>query len=252
MGNTMPTPGRRRRRNPRKQDEQGEEREEQQREAEAEKLPCFTCEICIEPTPQDKKFKNKKRCSHPFCLDCISKFIDAKTDDNITAVKCPDLNCNKVLDPLSCRPILPARVFNKWCDLLCNATILKCERVYCPYPDCSELVLNECGGRVRKCECPNPNCKRLFCFRCKLPWHAGYRCDESGVTRDSNDLLIGQVVETKQWTRCPGCGHSVELLLGCPIVRCRGWVVVFVTYSLIKRTSNVLPFDNAGAEQPSF
>ncbi|KAG9139266.1 hypothetical protein Leryth_011271 [Lithospermum erythrorhizon] len=41
-----------------------------------------------------------------------------------------------------------------WCDMLCDSRGLGLERCYCPYIDCSALVVNECGGRVKKEKCP--------------------------------------------------------------------------------------------------
>ncbi|KAK7845811.1 putative e3 ubiquitin-protein ligase rnf217 [Quercus suber] len=92
------------------------------------------------------------------------------------------------------------------------------EKCYCPDPQCSTLVLNECKI-VTKSECPV--CKKEFCFQCKTRWHAGYRCNESGQLRDENDVLLGRLIEEKKWSRCPNCGHAVERVDGCNDVICR-------------------------------
>ncbi|KAL8238223.1 hypothetical protein R6Q59_019304 [Mikania micrantha] len=182
----------------------------------------FTCEICIEPvTLPNKKFKNSNKCVHPFCTDCMIKYIQVKLEDNVADIKCPALTCDHSLVPLSCRPKIAHQLFDKWCDVLCESAVLKLDRVYCPYQDCSALVINECGGGGSLSRCVCPNCKKLFCFRCKVPWHAGYRCEESGETRDENDIAFGVLSERKQWMRCPTCRHCVELVKGCAIVRCR-------------------------------
>ncbi|CAK9142059.1 unnamed protein product [Ilex paraguariensis] len=179
----------------------------------------FTCEICIEPMLSSKKFKNKNKCTHPFCLDCIIKFIDVKISENVAKIKCPALNCEQFLDPISCRPIISRQLFDKWCDVLCEDTLLGLDRCYCPDRNCSALVVNECGGIVKRSKCPN--CKRLFCFQCKLSWHAGFGCQESGDLRDRDDTAFGVLVERKHWKRCPQCHHFVELIEGCRIVKCR-------------------------------
>ncbi|XP_042514073.1 probable E3 ubiquitin-protein ligase RNF217 [Macadamia integrifolia] len=186
---------------------------------EKEEDSSFTCEICIEPMSQSKRFKNKKRCTHPFCFDCIAKYIEVKVEDHITEVKCPGFNCEKLLDPLSCCPILSPQVFEKWCDVLCNAAILSFDKVYCPFNHCSTLILNECKDDNEKTECPN--CKNLFCFKCKSPWHEGFQCSENGELKDTNDILFAKLAERKKWKRCPSCNHAVELLSGCPDVKCR-------------------------------
>lgn len=62
------------------------------------------CPICMDAKPTSEMFKNTT-CSHPFCLDCISKHVAVKIQDNISTVKCPDLNCQGVLhlNPEFCR-----------------------------------------------------------------------------------------------------------------------------------------------------
>ncbi|KAL9436883.1 hypothetical protein AB3S75_022850 [Citrus x aurantiifolia] len=150
----------------------------------------FNCGICVESVAASKKFKNKSLCTHPFCQDCIARYIQVKVqDDNIAKIECPGLD---------------------WF-----------ERSYCPNKNCMAMVVNECerSGKVKKTQCPN--CKQWFCFQCKLKWHAGYRCEESGNLRDRNDIVFGQRAETMNWARCPACGHCVEKVKGCSYVLCR-------------------------------
>ncbi|KAH9727312.1 RING-type domain-containing protein [Citrus sinensis] len=205
MGNTLQTPK-----------ENLEKEEEKEEESSGS---SFTCEICIEPMAASKKFKNKNLCTHPFCQDCIAKYIQVKVqDDNTAKIECPGLECRHDLDPFSCEPIIPSSLFSKWCDVLCEDYVLGFERSYCPNTNCMALVVNECerNGTLKKAQCPS--CKQWFCFQCKLKWHAGFRCEESGNLRDPNDIMFGQLVETMNWTRCPGCGHCVERKNGCSVV----------------------------------
>ncbi|KAL9379893.1 hypothetical protein Peur_028375 [Populus x canadensis] len=179
----------------------------------------FTCEICTEPMLAIRKFKNGSLCKHPFCLDCIAKYIEVTVEESTGCIECPGLNCKQPLDPLSCRRIISKPIFEKWCDHLCDSTVLGSESCYCPYRDCSVLVLNECMDNLKKIKCPN--CKKNFCFLCKIPWHAGYRCNESRHLRDRNDILVGELIEEKRWTRCYNCGHSVERVSGCRDIKCK-------------------------------
>ncbi|KAL9436884.1 hypothetical protein AB3S75_022850 [Citrus x aurantiifolia] len=182
----------------------------------------FNCGICVESVAASKKFKNKSLCTHPFCQDCIARYIQVKVqDDNIAKIECPGLDCKHNLDPFACEPVIPASLFSKWCDVLCEDYVLGFERSYCPNKNCMAMVVNECerSGKVKKTQCPN--CKQWFCFQCKLKWHAGYRCEESGNLRDRNDIVFGQRAETMNWARCPACGHCVEKVKGCSYVLCR-------------------------------
>lgn len=89
----------------------------------------------------------------------------------------------------------------KWSDLLCDTYVLKRGRTYCPYRVCSELIVNESGGTVKKSKCPN--CSKDFCFQCGVEWYAGYRCDEIEGTRDMNDVLLRQPAKNKKlWSLC--------------------------------------------------
>ncbi|KAJ0034976.1 hypothetical protein Pint_26010 [Pistacia integerrima] len=153
----------------------------------------FICEICVESVSENKKFKTKNHCVHHFCVNCIAKYIETKITENTVKIKCPGLDCQQVLDPISCREIIPQSIFSKWCDVLCDNYILGFERSYCPNRNCRELVVNECG----------------------------YGCEEGRNMRDRNDILFGQLVEKKAWIRCPGCGHCIEHRDGCFVITCR-------------------------------
>ncbi|KAI3985262.1 hypothetical protein MKX01_039507 [Papaver californicum] len=229
----------------------------------------FICEICTEQVPlqqrlknkqQNLKQKNKKRsafassssqpCAHPFCTNCIAKYIQVKVEENEKPdIKCPDTNCANVLDPLSCRSFLPPKVFVRWCDYLCQSTV--CERydtAYCPNPYCSELVLNECNnkrhlGRRRRrylfwrrwltrnnkqkiSECRCPHCKLLFCVRCMVLCQENHQCSISTGSigrrvRRAHEVLFMQMVATKKWKRCPTCKIYIDRYEGCPHIECR-------------------------------
>ena len=198
-------------------------------EEQVEEDPVFTCEICIEPMQSNKKFNNNNNCVHPFCMDCIAKYVETQIDNKVANIKCPSLYCTQLLDSLFCRRIISKPLFDKWCDILFESAVLKVEeKCYCPDPQCSTLVLNECKI-VTKYECPV--CKKEFCFQCKTRWHAGYRCNESGQLRDENDVLLGRLIEEKKWSRCPNCGHAVERVDGCNDVICRYFNIHYWIFS---------------------
>ncbi|XP_059650145.1 uncharacterized protein LOC132295899 [Cornus florida] len=183
---------------------------------EKEEASTFTCEICTEvmlPT-STKKFKNNNRCVHSICnsicTDCIAEYIIVGIEENNPNFGYPSLFCRQMLDPLSCRHVIPAQLFNQWCDMLCDSALLRLDACYCPYQDCSALILNECGGDVRRSECPN--CDGLFCFRCKQPWHAGYECEDHHQSGSSGDVEFRVLEESNEWMRCPLCKHCVELV----------------------------------------
>ncbi|PWA40793.1 IBR domain, Zinc finger, RING/FYVE/PHD-type, E3 ubiquitin ligase RBR family [Artemisia annua] len=93
------------------------------------------------------------------------------------------------------------KLFKRWCDALCESTVLGFDLVYCPNNECSELIKNEFNdGDVKRCVCPS--CLKPLCYLCKAPWHDGYTCEE---LRDGNNVDFDVVCKKNGWTwkRCP-------------------------------------------------
>ncbi|MCL7036906.1 hypothetical protein MKW94_001547 [Papaver nudicaule] len=190
----------------------------------------FTCEICVQIVPVNQQFKSMETsgCLHPYCTDCVAKYIEGKViEHNMSEIKCPNTDCNVALDASLCQSALPNKVFVKWCRVLCESVAfsdaskggLAYGRSYCPYRKCSELILNECvsASNITMSSCPN--CKKLFCFHCMVSWKENHRCrtHETVIDIDSNDVLFMEMVKRKRWIRCPTCFHYVERRGGCAI-----------------------------------
>ncbi|XP_047310240.1 E3 ubiquitin-protein ligase RSL1-like [Impatiens glandulifera] len=175
----------------------------------------FTCEICVEPTIlPERKFKNGGFCIHPFCNDCIIKYVKMKIEiDKATEIKCPGLCCNFNLDILSCRSILPIKLFERWCDILFDKFILGFDLIYYPNRMCSALMVNECGGYVKQSICLY--CKEPLCFKCKTSWQTVFDCKEIETIKDNNDIAFDILVKKNKWTKCPKCMFYVSLRSGC-------------------------------------
>ncbi|VFQ73342.1 unnamed protein product [Cuscuta campestris] len=161
-------------------------------------------------------------CGHSHCFDCISKFVASKIQENIARISCPNPGCAGVLEPHHCASILPKNVFDRWGDVLCEALLLASDKFYCPFKDCSALLLDE-KLNVVESECPE--CRRLFCAKCKVPWHPDMACSEFQKLhkdeRESGDLQLMHLAKDKEWKRCPNCGVFVERTEGCPFMKCR-------------------------------
>ncbi|XP_024028873.1 probable E3 ubiquitin-protein ligase RNF217 [Morus notabilis] len=189
------------------------------------------CEICAERKPIDEIFPNDSSdCKHSFCSDCISKHISTKVRYSHlnSVISCPGLDCKDVhvLELEACREILPKDVVDKWDDSLCEALILNSQKFYCPFKDCSAVLLDdseELGEVIVESECPI--CHRLFCARCRVPWHSGIGCEEFGRLhedeRGTEDLMLREIAKEKKWKRCPECMFYVERTEGCLHITCR-------------------------------
>lgn len=182
------------------------------------------CEICAETKESDQMFRNQI-CDHSFCCDCVVKQVATKIQESITVVSCPGLDCKGVLELDACRPMLPKVLLDRWDEALCEALFLAAPKFYCPFEDCSAMLLvdNEEEEDIRESECPF--CHRLFCARCYVPWHPGVECDEFQALnedeRGREDLLVRELASEKKWGRCPQCKFYVEKTQGCLHITCR-------------------------------
>lgn len=196
----------------------------------------FMCEICVEPKPYSDSFPING-CTHTYCSDCIIKYVAAKLQDNITHIPCPVPNCNGLLEPDQCRSILPPEVFDRWGSALCEALLLGSEKFYCPFKDCSALLLIDDNVVVTHSECPE--CRRLFCAQCKVGWHSGIECADfqklNKDEREREDIMLIKLAKDNKWTRCPKCRFFVEKTQGCLFMRCR--FGFFTTYWIAATTT---------------
>ncbi|KAK2458361.1 E3 ubiquitin-protein ligase RNF144A [Trifolium repens] len=193
-------------------------------EKQADESSIVICEICTEAKRTNEMFRNQ-RCYHSFCSECVVKQVSTKIQDNITNVSCPGLNCKGLLELESCRSLLPKELIDRWDDALSEALLLTVPKFYCPFKDCSAMLLteNEGVGDIRESECPF--CHRLFCARCLVTWHPGVGCEEyqklNPNERGREDLLLRELAKKKKWKRCPRCRHYIEKRDGCLHMTCR-------------------------------
>ncbi|XP_025635570.1 uncharacterized protein [Arachis hypogaea] len=161
----------------------------------------------MDSKPFQEIFINQN-CNHSFCDECIAKYVAAKIQENISNVKCPEPKCRGILEPQNCMSIIPKEVFERWENALCeNLVLATSKKFYCPFKDCSAMLVNDDGNEVVTCsECSH--CHRLFCAQCKVAWHGGMECGEfMGLNeneREKEDLMVMNLAKAKRWRRC---GH---------------------------------------------
>ncbi|CAK8538290.1 unnamed protein product [Lathyrus sativus] len=135
----------------------------------------FVCEICTETKTMKEAFYISG-CSHAYCSDCVANYIGSKLEDNVINISCPVPECKGSLEAQFCQNILPVGVSEKWSKALCEALNNVSQKFYCPFPDCSAILINDETKAVRNSECPN--CNRMLCAQCKVPWHDGIKCSK--------------------------------------------------------------------------
>ncbi|XP_052181102.1 E3 ubiquitin-protein ligase RSL1-like [Diospyros lotus] len=180
------------------------------------------CEICAEKKDAEEMFRIDS-CAHSFCSACISQHIAVKLGENALVVPCPAWECDGVLELDDCRPRVSTEMVARWDELLCESVIPASEKFYCPFSDCSAMLVNDEGSLIRQSECPI--CHRLFCAQCYVPWHGEIACEEfQGLNEDERgreDLMVRELAKSESWKRCPHCKYYVEKTEGCLHMTCR-------------------------------
>ncbi|TVU24795.1 hypothetical protein EJB05_27252, partial [Eragrostis curvula] len=157
-----------------------------------------TCKICLDYVPPSHVHHASHGCAHAFCAPCLSSYISAKTQGGrISDVKCPGdwEDCSNVLDPKLCQGIISGEAFEALCVALCMSMVEGAGNFcYCPFNDCSEILVDDRGGNVPESECPYGQlalgdkgkedlvvlemakgkkwrmCGFQFCYACGEPW----------------------------------------------------------------------------------
>ncbi|KAK2406644.1 E3 ubiquitin-protein ligase RNF144A [Trifolium repens] len=199
------------------------EKEEIEKESDSQLKQFSYCAICMDDKPIEEMFENRN-CSHSFCKDCVGSYLAAKIKEHIAMVKCPDPKCNDILEPIDCIEIIPKNVFERWETALVENLVLASQKFFCPYNDCSAMLVNDLKEVVTVSECPH--CHRLFCAQCKVSWHAGVDCREFRSLKYGDqgwelDLRAIQLANKKKWKRCSKCSFYVGRRGGCNLITCR-------------------------------
>ncbi|XP_045810778.1 E3 ubiquitin-protein ligase RSL1-like [Trifolium pratense] len=181
----------------------------------------FYCKICMDT----KKLRDAfclSGCNHVYCSDCVAIYIRYKLDDKIINIRCPFPECRGSLEPEFCRSILPTDDFKRWNKAVCEVLFNITEKFYCPFADCSALLINDGTEAVRNLECPN--CNRMLCGQCKVRWHEGIECSEVKKLKRGDkgkDIMLTNIAKDMKWRQCPKCRLYVARSESCNIMKCR-------------------------------
>ncbi|GKC60264.1 zinc finger, C6HC-type containing protein, partial [Tanacetum coccineum] len=148
-----------------------------------------------------------------FCFDCI----------------------RETLAPRSKKYKIKLRFWNDGSDALCESLILGAEKFYCPFKDCSALLVDDGGGTVTSCGHDFDYNTGSYLSMSEEEdeeeeeenWIAekGISCSEYQTLkkdeRDLSDLMLRDLAKYKAWKFVPKCNFYVELASGCLHIRCR-------------------------------
>ncbi|KAH6785041.1 hypothetical protein C2S51_037496 [Perilla frutescens var. frutescens] len=180
------------------------------------------CGICLENKESWQMFENDT-CDHSFCYDCTTSHIMAKIQDKVKDIACPTPHCNAVLNFDACRLMIPVDTLVQWDELLCMSLIPESQKLYCPFRDCSALLVNDGGDVVENIRCLV--CNRFFCGKCRVPWHSDFTCKEfqklNAKKGGKEEKIVKVLAKKKSWQKCPKCKMYVEKSEGCVHITCR-------------------------------
>ncbi|XP_027351802.1 probable E3 ubiquitin-protein ligase RNF144A [Abrus precatorius] len=182
----------------------------------------FVCEICTDTKTASDSF-NIAGCCHVYCKECVATYVESKLQENVVNIACPVPRCRGLLEAEDCRTILDPGVLDRWGKALCEAVIAAEDKFYCPFGDCSALLIRDERENIRESECPN--CRRVFCALCRVPWHQGIPCEEFQMLnrdeREKEDIMLMNLAREMRWKRCPKCRFYVAKSEGCMYMKCR-------------------------------
>jgi E3 ubiquitin-protein ligase RNF144 len=146
--------------------------------------------------------------------------VKVQRQENKVKVNCPHPKCSVEFKPQHLQSILPTKIIVDWESAIYESSIPLNQKIYCPYKNCSLLLVNNGAENFTCCQCPS--CYRLFCAQCKVPWHEDINCDEfQKLKKPLDEEQFLELAKTKEWQKCPRCSMHVEKSRGCIHMKCR-------------------------------
>lgn len=190
-----------------------------------------TCVICYEGITVDKMF-SVDGCFHRFCFSCMKQHVEVKLLGGKTAT-CPSDGCKSEVKMDCCAKFLDPKLVEVMIQRKKEGSINVSDKVYCPYPKCSELMakaevfeytkqffVGTEQSPARKCM----KCGLFFCMQCKVPWHYKDTCEDFSKSKryqNAGDGMLKSLAQSKRWRQCIRCNNMVELAFGCYHITCR-------------------------------
>ncbi|XP_020161471.1 E3 ubiquitin-protein ligase RSL1 isoform X1 [Aegilops tauschii subsp. strangulata] len=181
-----------------------------------------TCTICLEDTDVSK-IHAVEGCAHRFCLSCMKEHVRVKLRDG-TLPACPQDGCTTKLTVEGSKIFLSPQLLETMAQRIREAQIPHTQKVYCPNSRCSALMsLSEAihplqepdAGAETLGKCVK--CGRLFCVKCKVPWHYGISCVDY---KRRYPHALQNLAQRRSWRQCVKCKHLIELAEGCYHITC--------------------------------
>ncbi|KAK3021463.1 hypothetical protein RJ639_047635 [Escallonia herrerae] len=74
------------------------------------------------------------------------------------------------------KSLIPKDILVQWDESLCKSLVPESQKLYCPFRDCSAVLINDYGEGIEKIDCPE--CRRMFCMVCHFLLDSEFTCKE--------------------------------------------------------------------------
>ncbi|CAI9105195.1 OLC1v1004066C1 [Oldenlandia corymbosa var. corymbosa] len=192
-----------------------------------------TCVICLEKTYSHKMVSLHHDWHHFRCVSCVKKHAEVKLLEGLLP-ECPHEGCKSSIKIANCKKILSPKLVTLIEERLKESQIPVRDRIYCPYPKCSNLMSKAevlkytrsvtwksyLYSGFRRCL----KCDKAFCVYCKIPWHDRLTCSEYQKKHPYScfeESKLISLAERHSWRQCIKCSHMIELSAGCYHIKCR-------------------------------
>ena len=176
-------------------------------------------------------------CGHYFCNNCIQTYLTSKiVNGEVLNIRCLLGGCPKIYSEEEIKVNVDEKTFKKYKKFL-NVQIKlnnpDKNYVYCPFPDCEELVDAD-EGEDDFLEC---NKGHIFCSKChQLGRHKKGKCKNDEL------VLLHQIQNGNKngvnYKQCPKCHVIIEKNMGCNQMHCINCGYNFCWLCLKKYSSN--------------
>ena len=176
-------------------------------------------------------------CGHYFCNSCIQTYLTSKiVNGEVLNIRCLLGGCPKIYSEEEIKVNVDEKTFKKYKKFLNIQIKLNNpdkNYVYCPFPDCEELVdADESDDDFLEC-----NKGHIFCSKChQLGRHKKGKCKNDEL------VLLHQIQNDNKnginYKQCPKCHVIIEKNMGCNQMHCINCGYNFCWLCLKKYSSN--------------
>lgn len=190
-------------------------------DAEFEDVACI---VCYDSSGSTFGLSGRRTCCKKrICRDCMRSTVQAKLNEGIIYVECPNPECNKAVKRQEILGLLNGDMKEKYERLKIEAEG-DGKKKTCP--NCCMITEHDLPKRRKQREADVKikcvQCDHEWCFACQSPWHEGLSCKNY---RKGNEQFYKWTKERSNTgvancQKCPTCRVYIQRSTGCDHMTC--------------------------------